>query len=569
MDINSLTLLCTTTGTTGNKTGTWRFMHPVFETKLSPCADSCPAGNPIEMLMTLAGENLAEEALRILKTENPLPGVCGRVCPHPCVTACNRRERDSAVAVNIVERLTADAEEKYGLCLPAPAQKSGKMIAVIGSGPAGLSCAYHAALLGHCVAIFEATDKPGGLLRYGIPAYRLPRNVLDRELAFIQELGIELKTGSRITSDDAEKLAADFDAVCVASGAYKSIGLGLSTDIITGVIPVLDFLASVNAGEKISVEKHVVVVGGGNSAMDAARAARRSGARDVTIVYRRARADMPAFHDEIEEAEEEGVKLVFHANPAALIDKNGKLKAVQCIKMEPGEPDSSGRARPVPVPGSEFELKADTILEAIGSAADIPLNINGSLETDTWGKTNNEKIYICGDAGPNTRTVAHAIGSGKRAAISMDCLLRGGDIEAAGKRISIGRKGAVSAALYRNGESAFNPDSVVQAKNINFAYFKKSEASKTVRTDPKKRLRGFDEINIIAGSGASAREATRCFHCGVCNDCGNCLLFCPDMSILEKVSADADAPGFDSDHCKGCGICARECPRGIIAMIEE
>jgi len=567
MGIDTKPLIYTTGDTSGNKTGTWRYMRPVFETKVSPCEASCPAGNRIESLMALNKDGRVEEALRILKEENPLPGVCGRVCPHPCTEACNRNEFDGAVSINIVERLTADAEEEYGLCLPLQAQISGKMIAVIGSGPAGLSCAYHAALLGHCVAIFEADDQPGGLLRFGIPAYRLPRHVLDRELGFVSELGIELKTHARITAADAEKLVADFDAVCIATGAYKSMGLGLTNENTTGAIPVLDFLAAVNDGRKMDVGKHVIVVGGGNSAMDAARAARRLGARNITVVYRRSRPDMPAFHDEIEEAEEEGIRLMFHANPVALIEKNGKLKAVQCIKMEPGEPDSSGRARPVPTPGSEFELKADMIIAAIGSSSELPFAADSA--PDAFGKTYNEKVYICGDAGPNLRTVAHAIGSGKRAAISIDCLLRGVNIETIIKRVAVGTKGAISASLYRSAGTAPHPGKEIGPNNINFCYFNKSEAARTSRTDVKKRLRGFDEINIVTDGWTAAREAGRCFHCGVCNDCGNCLLFCPDMSILEKISADAEAPGFDSDHCKGCGICARECPRGIIVMAEE
>jgi NADPH-dependent glutamate synthase beta subunit-like oxidoreductase len=542
-------------------------MRPVFQNKISPCVESCPAGNPVEELMSFAGAGEAREALRVLKKENPFPGVCGRVCPHPCCASCNRREFDEPLSINIVERLVADEEEKFGLLIPAPAQPTGKKIAVVGAGPAGISCAYHAALFGHSVTILEAAPLPGGLLRYGIPAYRLPRNVLDRELGLIGRLKIELKMNVRIELGEMEKLAADFDAVCIASGAYKNTRLGVENEDQPFVIPVLEFLAAVNSGEKPQYMRHAAVIGGGNSAMDAARAALRTGARDALVIYRRAKEDMPAFHDEIEEAEEEGVKFMFFTNPVGLVEKNGKLKAIRCIRMQPGEPDSSGRPRPVPIPGSEFEVKADTMIEAAGSSSELPLSIKSAPEAGAWGATSEKKIFISGDAGPNARTVAHAVGSGKRAAIAIDCMLRSVNLESVEKRITVGRKGTISAELYRTGGEAPAAEPAVPASAVNFAYFKKSEAAKTERAPVRKRLRGFDEINTIEGIESASREAGRCFNCGVCNDCGNCLLFCPDMSILEKVSEAV--PGFDSDHCKGCGICTRECPRGIIEMIEE
>ncbi len=569
MNLNSLELIYTTGDTTGNKTGTWRYMRPVFSNKISPCAEACPAGNPVEELMTLAAAGYAADALRTLKKENPIPGVCGRVCPHPCAAACNRREFDEPLSINIVERLVSDEEEKHGLLLPAPARPTGKKVAVVGSGPAGISCAYHAALLGHSVTILESAALPGGLLRYGIPAYRLPRKVLDRELALIDQLKIQLLTNTAIGPGDTAKLTADFDAVCIATGAYKNMKLGIEDEDSPSVIPVLEFLAAINAGMKTALGRHAVIIGGGNSAMDAARAALRSGAKDATVIYRRSKEDMPAFRDEIEEAEEEGVKFIFFANPVGIVDRNGKMREVRCIRMQPGEPDSSGRARPVPIPGSEFEVRADTMIEAIGSSAEIPVESFDPHGAGAWGAVSGSNIFICGDAGPNTRTVAHAIGSGKRAAIAADCMLRDGNPIEAEKRIAVGGRGTVSAELYRNSGEAPDAGLIVQPSKVNFAYFKKSPAVKTERMKARKRLRGFDEINTIADFENATAEAGRCFHCGVCNDCGNCLLFCPDMSILEKVAEDTETPGFDSEHCKGCGICARECPRGIIEMTEE
>jgi NADPH-dependent glutamate synthase beta subunit-like oxidoreductase/Pyruvate/2-oxoacid:ferredoxin oxidoreductase delta subunit len=546
-------------------------MRPEFGLKAAACAAACPAGNPIAKFMSAAADGRIEEALRALKSENPLPGVCGRVCPRPCEAACNRAEFDEAVGTRAVERLLGDAEAEFGLCLPAPASKTGKRVAVVGGGPAGLSCAYHLALSGHGATVFEAGSEPGGLLRFGIPAYRLPREVLDRELGFVGALGINMKTGSRVDAGGAARLLEEYDAVVAATGALVSPGLGIDGEGLAGYFKGLEFLAAANAGNAAGIGKSVIVVGGGNTAVDAARCALRLGAEDVTVMYRRGREDMPASDEEVAEAEEEGVKFEFYEAPAKLVGEGGKLVGAVVIRMKPGEPDESGRRRPAPEAGSERDVRADSVIEAAGGRADNPFG--SALEVDDWGATGNKKLFVCGDAAPGARTVANAIGGGKRAAIRADVFLRGLDFEAVKRTVLVGGIGAASAAAHRAGESAPGADgSVVRFKNVNTAYFSMTaRAAKVERLSPEARVAGFEEASVVSGNASeiARAEASRCFRCGECDDCGNCLVFCPDMSIIGKAAAEGAAPGFDGDYCKGCGICARECPRGVIEMIEE
>ncbi len=549
--------------TRSNHTGSWRYMKPVFTEKTAPCREACPAGNHIAKVMTLIVLGRDKEALSALKEENPLPGVCGRVCPHPCVTACNRGGFDDALSVHTVERFLGDQAAALGSCIPEPMPASGKRIAVIGSGPAGLGMAYHGALLGHAVTIYEKEAQPGGLLRYGIPTYRLPREVLDRDLQFIEQLGITLVANTPIDTALFKTLQEEFDAICIATGAAQSHRLAIKGETSSQVIPGLDFLKALHLGAPQKPGKKTVVIGGGNTAMDAARCARRLGA-EVMVLYRRSREDMPAIANEIEEAMEEGITFKFFAAPIEIDQHNGKLSSVRCIEMKPGEPDASGRRRPEPIDGSDFSLDADTIITAVGESVTFPFfdRVEGTgttpIETDAWGGTSHTKVFVCGDAGPNTRTVAHALGSGKRAAMRIDAFL-------ANKEIATEYGNTVSMSWYRNRQDPLL--SVVEPKDINLAYFIKSPSLSIATTNVSDRLKGFDEIHPTGDTEAVTREAGRCFSCGLCNSCGTCFVFCPDMSVV--LTKKEPLPSFIGDYCKGCGICARECPRGIIDMVEE
>ncbi|MFH1538279.1 MAG: FAD-dependent oxidoreductase, partial [bacterium] len=341
-----LELLRTSTDTCGNLTGTWRYFRPVFEGRRPPCAAECPAGNDVREFMRLAAKGDLPGALAAIKQENPLPSVCGRVCHHPCTEACSRNRVDQPLAVNLIERHLGDLARENGLCLPEPKPATGRSVAVVGSGPAGLACAYHAALLGHDVTIFESGPEPGGMLRRGIPAYRLPRERLDADLSFIAALGIELKTNRKIKSLDD---LSGFDAACLCLGAHAGRpldvpGAGTPGVETRGVWAGLEFLGDINAGGRPDVGGRAVIIGGGNAAMDCARAALRMGAT-ATVLYRREEGDMPALPDEIAEAREEGVAFEFLAMPVRIIERGGRVRAVECLRTKPGEPGPDGRRR--------------------------------------------------------------------------------------------------------------------------------------------------------------------------------------------------------------------------------
>jgi NADPH-dependent glutamate synthase beta subunit-like oxidoreductase len=347
--------------------------RPVFVERTPPCAATCPNHNRVrEMLMTIAladkwerlYEQAFEEAFHIFLETTPFPSVCGRVCPHPCETGCNRREKDGAVNVNRVERFIGD----YGIEKGFKAKKlmdkvREEKIAVVGSGPGGMTAAYHLARFGYPVTVFEAFPKPGGMLRYGIPDYRLPAEILDAEINRVLDLGVELKlntaVGSDVTLDDLRK---DYKAIFVAIGAHRGIQLRVDGEDAPNVFTGTDFLHRVNQGEKVEIGSRVVVIGGGDTAVDAARVSRRFGA-DVTIVYRRTRDEMPAIDEEVEAAYEEGIEIHFLAAPLEIFKKNGMASGMKCQQMELGEPDSSGRRRPVPVDGETFDLDFTCLIQ--------------------------------------------------------------------------------------------------------------------------------------------------------------------------------------------------------------
>ena len=567
-------LLRTTRDTRGNPTGTWRYFRPVLTDREPPCAAVCPAGNNIRKFVRLAAEKEYHAALAAIKKENPLPAVCGRVCHHPCMGNCSRNDVDAPLAVNQIERGLGDLVQEFSACLPEPAATSGKTVAVVGSGPAGLSCAYHAALLGHNVTIFDAAKRPGGMLRAGIPAYRLPRAALDADLSFIDALKIELKLEHNISSLDELK---QYDAVCMAPGAHQSRKLNIPGMDAAGVCSGLGFLEKVNAGDMPDVGRRAVVIGGGNTAMDCARAALRLGA-SVTVLYRRGADDMPALPDEIAEAAEEGVAFIHHAAPSEILAANNQITSLKCIRTSPGEPDPDGRCRPVPVPDSEFELPADIVICAVGETprtdwmpgdmlahGDV-LNIDPVTLKVACGER--DGVFCAGDAASGaTRTVSHAIGAGKRAALAMDIFLKG-ELDRAGEilaSVSMGHSGALSSRKYRAGDFGPPPQSAPR-EQINTANIEHTTPQTKHHLAVTERILTFDEVNTDWTNTETSAEAARCMNCGSCTSCGVCLLFCPDISVLQ---GGGDHPDFNQEFCKGCGICVRECPRAAIDMIEE
>lgn len=564
------------TSTLVHRTGSWKYVRPVYQDRVAPCNEACPVGIDIEGYLNLLREGRITEACDLLLRENPMPAVTGRVCHHPCETRCNRGSFDESVSIHSIERALGDLSFEEGL--PEPRARSSRVqrVAVVGSGPAGLACAYHLARLGYPVMVFEADDRPGGMLRQGIPSYRLPRTILDREIERIRSQGVEIRCGVRVGSDLAWSDLEAFAAVFVATGAHRNRPLGVEGEAIRGVRSGLDFLKAVNRGERPDVGRRVVVVGGGNTAMDCARTALRLGA-EVTILYRRTRAEMPAIDQEIEEAEREGVRFIFLAAPAAFRGRRGRLRQVVCTRMRLGPPDASGRRRPVPIDSDPFMLRADTVLMAIGEQADLEAlpdaveRQDAAVKVDALGATSRPAVFSGGDVAGEERTVAHALGSGKRAAIGIDRYLRGLVTDSMGAldvdALRYGVRGNVSMTRWTGDDPIERADpinEVVEFEDLNASHFIHLSRNAERHLSPQDSRAGFSEVNLGLEPETLLDEARRCFNCAVCNQCELCLIFCPDLAI----SRSGDGRGFeiDYDYCKGCGVCVTECPRGAMVM---
>ncbi len=511
-----------------NRTGTWRYVRPVLSDKLAPCRGSCPAGTDIPRVLSLLGRGEVVEAYGLIREANPLPAVCGRVCYHPCETRCGRFAVDVGVAVQSLERFIGES------CLDLPPDRPpsvsrSETVAVVGSGPAGLTCAYHLARRGFPVRVYESESFLGGMLRLGIPAYRLPRSVLDREIAKITALDIDFVTDCRIGRDRSlDLLRGEHDAVFVATGAHRSRILPIEAKG-PRLIPGLEFLGAVSRGDPPAIGKRVIVIGGGNTALDTARTALRLGAQSV-VVYRRSRREMPAHSSEVRDALAEGVEIVFQASPVGLSSTQRKGVAVEFVKMALGAPDASGRARPVPVEESNFTLEADTLLVAVGETPDL------SFFSEQPG------VFLGGDAGSGPSTVVDAVAAGHAAAIQIMNFLG----------VKSSRDGARPAAPF-------------DVSGLNLAYFEPASRIEPPSLLPADRTRDFSEIVGTLSQVEALAESKRCLSCGVCNLCATCWAFCPEAAIrLGEARYTVDLA-----YCKGCGICAEECPRDVIALEEE
>jgi 2-oxoacid:acceptor oxidoreductase delta subunit (pyruvate/2-ketoisovalerate family) len=521
-----------------NHTGSWRSERPVYVDRLPPCNHACPAGENIQDWLFHAESGDYEGAWRVLTQDNPMPAVMGRVCYHPCETACNRSKIDEAVGINSVERFLGDEAIKQGWQFTPPTQESGKRVLVVGAGPSGLSAAYHLRSLGHAVEIYEAGPIAGGMMRFGIPKYRLPREVLDAEITRILELGVTLKLNTKVVNIVEAMLG--FDAAFLAVGAHIARRAYIPAGAAAKILDAVHVLRSMEGEDRPLLGRRVAVYGGGNTALDVARTAKRLGATEAIIVYRRTRDRMPAHDFEIEEAIEEGVMMKWLSTIKNV--EEGEITVEKMVLDDKGFPQPTG----------EFEtLEADSLVLALGQDVDLSL-LNGVeglkikdgvVQVASNMMTGSSGIFAGGDMVPAERTVTVAMGHGKKAARHIDAWLRNG----------------VYAPPPKHEIAAF--------EKLNAWYY--ADAPKTVRPSLEiaRRRTTFDEVTQGLDETNALYEARRCLSCGNCFECDNCYGVCPDNAVIKL------GPGnrfkFNYDFCKGCGVCAQECPCGAITMVPE
>jgi NADPH-dependent glutamate synthase beta subunit-like oxidoreductase len=523
-----------------NHTGNWRTHRPVYVDRLPPCNEACPAGENTQRWLYHAEGGDYEAAWRQLTQDNPLPAVMGRVCYHPCETACNRGQLDSAVGIHAVERFIGDEALRRGWAFEPPPAPSGRRVLIVGAGPSGLSAAYHLARRGHAVCVHEAGPVAGGMMRFGIPQYRLPRPVLEAEIARLLALGIELRLNTPVSDILATLREGGFDAAFLAVGAHIARRAHIPAGSSARILDALSVLRGMDQGEPPQLGRRVVVYGGGNTALDVARTARRLGASEAVIVYRRTRDRMPAHESELEEALQEGVLVKW----LSTITQAGAGQ----LMVEKMRLDDQG----FPQPTGEFEtLEADSLVLALGQDVDLSLLQrvpglqfrDGVVQVDDGMMTAHPGLFAGGDMAPGERTVTAAIGHGKKAARHMDAWLRG----------------TAHPAAPKHAPATF--------ERLNTWYYSDAPPSLQPVLDSVRRQSGFEEVMGGLDEQTALYEARRCLSCGNCFECDNCYGMCPDNAIIKL------GPGrrfhFNYDYCKGCGLCAAECPCGAIELEPE
>ena len=528
------------------KTGQWATEQPKRQQMIPPCNQFCPAGNNVQGFMDALAKDRVDEALEILLETTPFPSVCGRACPAPCMNSCNRIELDGAVNVRQMERYAAD----HGHVVLKRPEQRGEHVAVVGSGPAGLTAAYHLARLGYGVTVHETGPEPGGLLISGIPEFRLPEDIVRGEIDRVLGLGVEVITDHPIDRAGLLALGRTHDAVLVATGLQELRELRLGIADEAAVEQGVPFLDQVHAGTANVDGEDIIVVGGGNTAMDAARSALRLGARSVRVVYRRTREEMPAIGEEIDEAIEEGVIIDYLTQPVALSEDAEAPWHYQltCKRMRLGPPDESGRRRPEEIPGSEIVRGCDRVILALGQSPDLSVFPEGTevREGERLLGLLETPVFAVGDLANAEGTIAAAIGSGRRAALQVHAALSGEVIETSRHATA---KRVVDEFV----------DEVIEASSLKLHLFERSAPEEEHHLDPTRRRSTFDEVHIGLEDTA---EAKRCLSCGVCNECDRCSTYCPE-GVLKRVGHEIQ---FDYDYCKGCGVCVAECPRNVLVL---
>jgi len=523
-----------------NHTGSWRTERPVYVDRLPPCNQECPAGEDIQGWLFHAESGDYEAAWRHLVRDNPFPAVMGRVCYHTCESRCNRAQLDAPVGINSVERFLGDAAIRAGWRFTDAGAATGKHVLVVGAGPSGLSAAYHLRRLGHRVTIREAGPVAGGMMRFGIPKYRLPRDVLDAEIGRLLDFGVAIECGARVDDLRQTMTEGSFDAAFLAVGAHIAKRAFIPAGDSAKVLDAIAVLRSMESAEPPQLGRRVVVYGGGNTAIDMARTARRLGATEAVIVYRRTREKMPAHDFEVEEALEEGVTIRWLSTIKEAGD--GAITVEKMALDEKGFPQPTGELETLAADTVVLALGQDVDLGWLGGIADLEIR-DGVVQVDERMMTGHAGLFAGGDMVPAERNVPVAIGHGKKAARQIDAWLHGVAAEPAAKH---------APATFE----ALNP-----------WYY--ADAPKSVRPmlDLVRRRSTFDEVQGGLDEGTALYEARRCLSCGNCFECDNCYGVCPDNAVVKL------GPGlrfeFNYDYCKGCGLCVAECPCGAIEMVPE
>jgi 2-oxoacid:acceptor oxidoreductase delta subunit (pyruvate/2-ketoisovalerate family) len=524
----------------GNRTGSWRVDRPVYVDRVPPCNNACPAGENIQRWLYDAEPGDYETAWRRLVEDNPFPAVMGRICYHPCETACNRAQLDEAVGINSIERFLGDLAIERGWQLPPAGTDTGKRVLVIGGGPSGLSAAYHLRRLGHETRLIDSALKLGGMMRYGIPAYRLPRAVLDAEVERIIGLGVDVSVDHAVRDIERERREGGFDAVFLAVGAQLSRRVEIPAGDSSHILEAVSLLHRVAENDPPLLGRRVAIYGGGDTALDAARTARRLGATDAVIVYRRNQEHMPAHADELQEALDEGVTMRWLSTISRV--ENDRIVIEKMRLNDEGFPEPTGELETLAADSLVLALGQDTDLSLLDREPGVTIE-DGVVQISPAMSAGPNGIFAGGDAVPSERTATVAIGHGKRAALGIDAYLGGHDL-----------------IVPPRGELA-------TFERLNTWYYADAPRAHRTELEVTRRQNTFDEVVGGLTEENALFEARRCLSCGNCFECDNCFGVCPDNAVIKLV--DSPHYKFDYDFCKGCGICAQECPCGAIEMRPE
>ena len=523
-----------------NRTGSWRVERPVYVDRLPPCNNACPAGENIQKWLYDAESGSYETAWRQLVVDNPFPAIMGRICYHPCESACNRAQVDEAVGINAIERFLGDLAIERGWSLPYPGVETNKRVLVVGGGPSGLSVAYHLRQLGHQVQLVDASEKLGGMMRYGIPAYRLPREVLDAEIDRVIALGVEVKLNHTVHDIERERHDGGFDAVYLGVGAQLAKRVAIPSGDSARILDAVSYLHQVADDNPPQLGRRVVVYGGGDTALDAARTARRLDASEAVIVYRRTREQMPAHDEELEEALKEGITVRWLSTISNF--EGGHLTVEKMRLNDEGFPEATGEYEVLGADAVVLALGQDSDLSLLDHVADIAID-DGVVGVSTSMSATNDGIFAGGDAVPSERTATIAIGHGKRAAHGIDDYLAGHD----------------TVDPPRHELATF--------ERLNTWYYSDAERTRRPELEIARRQDNFEEIVGALTEDNALFEARRCLSCGNCFECDNCYGVCPDNAVIKL--GGSQRYEFNYDFCKGCGICVSECPCGAIEMVPE